>query len=119
MILVMTMIMTRLTAMLIIVCAFWRLSYEEEHHSHPELSGFQPIGRTEVAKTTMIIMIICFIINIIFLIIAILVIAILISGYKRVQQNQYDLISDNMITNMVFLLKKIFVSLTKKGLRAL
>ena len=58
MILLMTMSMTRLTAMLIIVCAFWRLSYEEGHHSHPELSGFQPIGRTEVAKTSMII---CFI----------------------------------------------------------
>ena len=107
--------------MLIIVCAFWRLSYEEEHHSHPELSGFQPIGRTEVAKTSMIIMIIGFIINIIFLIIAILVIAILISGYKikRVQQNQYDLTSDYMIANKVFLLKKTFVSLTKKGLGAL
>ena len=66
-------------------------------------------------------MIICFIINIIFLIIAILVIAILISGYKikRVQQNQYDLTSDYVLTNKVFLLKKkTFVFLTKKGLGA-
>ena len=115
------MIMMRLTAMLIIVCAFWRLSYEEEHHSHPELSGFQPIGRTEVAKTSMIIMIIGFIINIIFLIIAILVMAILISGYKikRVQQNQYDLTSDYMIANKVFLLKKKLCDPDQKGLGAL
>ena len=63
----------------VIVCAFWRLSNEEEHRSHPEQQRrvwLQSIGSMEVAKTIIVLLVMIIIIITIIKIIMIIILII-------------------------------------------